>query len=439
MSSETQTPAIDINRPDPYLDLKEQRPDLFEPIPQRIGVSLEYPGGFPNGIVDGWRDMESMKFNEVAENGEPLVNLAHLQPPIFTTGDYNAKLTNSMYEQPLDGSTVAQYVREGVGEKLVKAQSLLPRGYRLVMFDAWRSLETQYATYEMCYDSLVEMLKKQGVIADGEELTEEAKAIISRETQKFISLPSPLPEAFNQDPREAERARQIPSPHNTGGSVDIGIAKVDDEYLDELTELEEIAAFGDDPYAVERVVADFSIARIYREHSRILDFGTEFDFASQKSALVYCEDSDELGGEAKDNRRMLYNVMTQAGFEPYEEEWWHFNCDNQMARMTESYRTGMGKPALYGNAELSGDQKKHELIHRQVFDLLVASAEDPSRPLDIPSDLLEYGVTEDRIRKFASSFGHPQETNRFPQTWDMKYRGELSEEFIAAVKRSLVQ
>lgn len=28
-------------------------------------------------------------------------------------------------------------------------------------------------------------------------------------------------------------------------------------------------------------------------------------------------------------RRLLYQVMSEAGFTGYENEWWHFNCGNE--------------------------------------------------------------------------------------------------------------
>ncbi|MCG4287414.1 D-alanyl-D-alanine dipeptidase, partial [Lactobacillaceae bacterium KNUT 0156] len=31
----------------------------------------------------------------------------------------------------------------------------------------------------------------------------------------------------------------------------------------------------------------------------------------------------------RENRRLLYHVMTQAGFTNYIEEWWHFDYGNQ--------------------------------------------------------------------------------------------------------------
>ncbi len=52
-----------------------------------------------------------------------------------------------------------------------------------------------------------------------------------------------------------------------------------------------------------------------------LDMGTVFDDFSEK-ANYNCK---SISTTAKNNRKLLRNIMLQAGFEPYENEWWHFN------------------------------------------------------------------------------------------------------------------
>lgn len=419
---------------DMYAELRELRPDLFEPIPLVIGQTSQQPEGYPNGAVDGWRDVESPDFIAVEECGEPLVNIANLKPPIFTTGDYSAKLTNSGYADALDGATLAQYVRQGVAEQLLEAQRRLPENYRLVMFDAWRSLETQYATYEMCYQSLVDRLVAEGVLSPSEVLTPETQELISKETQKFISLPSPLPDNLGQSGDDRVRARRIPSPHNTGGSVDLCIVRIDESQLDRLRELEAISAANDNPFSPEKAKANFAIAMIYREHAQLPDFGTAFDFAGAQAGLTYCETNDSLGEEPRDSRRMLYNVMTSVGFEPYAEEWWHFNSGNQMAERTKYYRTGQKGVARYGNSGLSPEQHRHEHIHRQLFHFLGEVAQNPAAAQHIPEDLRMLGGSPEDILELAAITGDPREATGFVSTHDMKYRGDIPEELRQAVK-----
>lgn len=52
-----------------------------------------------------------------------------------------------------------------------------------------------------------------------------------------------------------------------------------------------------------------------------LDFGNGFDDFSEKSHYL----SNKISVQAKANRRKLNEIMTQAGFEAYSKEWWHFN------------------------------------------------------------------------------------------------------------------
>ncbi len=122
---------------------------------------------------------------------------------------------------------------------------------------------------------------------------EYAKQNDHQETQKYVSLPSDNP--------------VIPAPHNTGGAVDVAL--------------------------------------FYR--GKMLNFGTKFDHMMPESHLAYYEQND-TNREARDNRRLLFAVMTHAGFTPYEHEWWHFNDGNQMAVMAQYHETGKRTPAIYG-------------------------------------------------------------------------------------------
>jgi D-alanyl-D-alanine dipeptidase len=53
----------------------------------------------------------------------------------------------------------------------------------------------------------------------------------------------------------------------------------------------------------------------------LLDFGCAFDDFSDKAHFSY----PGISAGAKANRTLLQNIMLQAGFEPYKNEWWHFN------------------------------------------------------------------------------------------------------------------
>lgn len=68
----------------------------------------------------------------------------------------------------------------------------------------------------------------------------------------------------------------------------------------------------------------------------VLDMGTSFDFFG-KEAGIYREEEFVRAGifkkEQVENRKLLRNVMIQAGFQTIRGEWWHFNaCSLQEAK-----------------------------------------------------------------------------------------------------------
>ena len=56
--------------------------------------------------------------------------------------------------------------------------------------------------------------------------------------------------------------------------------------------------------------------------NEILDFGCEIlDFSTNR---CYYE-ADAISEKAKENRKLLRSMMMNAGFAPYDGEWWHFS------------------------------------------------------------------------------------------------------------------
>lgn len=76
-----------------------------------------------------------------------------------------------------------------------------------------------------------------------------------------------------------------PSLHNTGGAIDLTICNLNGESL---------------------------------------NMGTEFDDFSDKAWTNHFEEY-EKDIVVRDNRRLLYNVMTEAGFTNLPSEWWHYD------------------------------------------------------------------------------------------------------------------
>lgn len=56
-----------------------------------------------------------------------------------------------------------------------------------------------------------------------------------------------------------------------------------------------------------------------------LDMGTPFDFMDERSHSF----SSDVSEEAKSNRMFLRGLMEEAGFHPYDKEWWHFTLKNE--------------------------------------------------------------------------------------------------------------
>ena len=62
---------------------------------------------------------------------------------------------------------------------------------------------------------------------------------------------------------------------------------------------------------------------IVDENNKELDMGTKFDEFSNLSFTNSFENSDN--DIVKNNRRLLYNSMINAGFTNYAAEWWHYD------------------------------------------------------------------------------------------------------------------
>lgn len=61
---------------------------------------------------------------------------------------------------------------------------------------------------------------------------------------------------------------------------------------------------------------------------RELDMGSPFDFFGEISGVYY----EELSAKAKQNRKILREVMIRSGFKIYPEEWWHFTLKKEPHR-----------------------------------------------------------------------------------------------------------
>lgn len=251
----------------------ERYPDLNNKLDQLV-VPID-EGDIPGKrrSVEGWKKVE------IKESEEELVDLARderLQSLIILSPQY--------YQQEVEGSIERMWVRKGVADALYRAALLLPKECKFKIWDVWRPLAVQQALFNKYLESLREKRP---------ELPEEE---LKKEAAKYVSLPSKDPKA--------------PSPHNTGGAVDLTIVGPD---------------------------------------GKELDMGTKFDHFGPEAKTIFYE--EKLRGDVAlsererlvlRNRRLLYSIMITAGFTNYEEEWWHFDFGNQFWGRIK------GKVAIYG-------------------------------------------------------------------------------------------
>lgn len=195
----------------------------------------------------------------IVASDDPLVSLGLVNLPLRAYPAY--------FHQGVPGALSDCYVRRCVLFRLYKAARLLPAGIELVVLDGWRPLEVQ----QYLYDSLHSAMQAN--------YPQESAVELAARLRQFVALPSSDPAA--------------PSPHLTGGSVDVTLCDVEGLWL---------------------------------------DMGTEFDDISRMSASAAFETIDKPSpreSEVIENRRLLHSVMLQAGFTNLPSEWWHFDYGNQ--------------------------------------------------------------------------------------------------------------
>lgn len=213
------------------------------------------------------------------------------------------------------------------------------KGYYLVVFDSYRTLGTQKALY----DRYLEELRQMKPDWNDDQL--------SAETQRFVSLPSYNPTR--------------PSPHNTGGVVDLALMTLPERRAEQLVLADHLLANTSNDEWQHAYRHEMYRVKLLKNHGRLLDFGTPFDYAGPEAAPNYYEKKSqeyitEDERRAMINRRVLYNVMVDSGFESYEEEWWHFNDRrSQMGAKTANVHY-----AEYGVARLSSENIEHEEMRR---------------------------------------------------------------------------
>lgn len=213
----------------------------------------------------------------IDDNQEPLVPTS-LAPWLLT-------MYPAYYKMGIPNALPECHVRIGIYQRLLKAAEQLPKGISLLVLDGWRPYVVQKYLYDTLYNALAAKLITKSPLE------------LENLTREFVSLPSAVATA--------------PSPHLTGGSVDVTL--IDQQGL-------------------------------------MLDMGTQFDEASSLSHTHAFEEIAEPNEQQQaviENRRLLYEVMRQVGFTNLPSEWWHFDFGNQLW----AWYSGTER-AIYGAAQL---------------------------------------------------------------------------------------
>ncbi|MFG6176134.1 M15 family metallopeptidase [Halomonas sp. THAF12] len=213
----------------------------------------------------------------IVECDEPLVPMSLAPPPI--------KVFPAYARMGIPGAVNECYVREGVYRRLLAVARALPEELSLLVLDGWRPWRVQ----QYLFDTLQATIQAHHPELDDQALLER--------TREFVAQPSTAPMA--------------PSPHLTGGAVDVTLCDAD---------------------------------------GLPLDMGTLFDEAvpaSHAAALEIEPGESDRRHQARKNRRLLYHAMLAQGFTNLPSEWWHFDLGDQLW----AYYGGHDN-AYYGPAEL---------------------------------------------------------------------------------------
>lgn len=172
------------------------------------------------------------------------------------------KCSSQYYIQGIPGSYKDCWARESVVEHLKKARDLLPDDVEFMIYDAYRPICVQQRLWNYYRRSV---MNRHPEIQDDKELDKMTSFYVSKPSYDIMK----------------------PSLHNTGGAIDLTLVRNGEE----------------------------------------LDMGCKFDDFSHRAWTNHFEPSypdGEKNGIVMNNRRLLYNVMTAAGFTNLPSEWWHY-------------------------------------------------------------------------------------------------------------------
>ena len=191
--------------------------------------------------------------------------------------NYYYRTDNPPYYMSIPGSIEKLLVRQSVGIMLKEADKRCrSAGVKIHVHDAFRPIEVQSYFHDTWMPEKVQL--KYPHMVKGELL---------KEVEKYWAAPT--------------RSSDSPAPHSTGAALDLTLYTI--------------------------------------ENNEPLYMGSIFDDVTEKANMDYFELASAMESysdlEALQNRRLLYWVLTEAGFASNPNEWWHFSWGDQMwARIT---------------------------------------------------------------------------------------------------------
>ena len=183
------------------------------------------------------------------------------------------------YHQRIPGSINRLLLRESVVCKLLEVNSLLDSfDLELFVFDCFRPFKVQNFMYDHWFPNFLKKIYP-------EKSNEELNQVRDKYTAK--------------GPKNEQKVNlEAPPPHSTGAAIDLTLKyKKSPELLFMGTIFDEVSE---------------------------ASFSDHFEIIQRKRLLSFSEE------EALKNRRLLYWIMKEAGFENYPYEWWHFSWGDQM-------------------------------------------------------------------------------------------------------------